>query len=169
MMSTNQQHLEKAVFACGCFWSKEYLFSQQPGVVATRVGYTGGDTENPTYHQVCSKTTGHAEAVEVTFDPAQTTFEQLARFFFEIHDPTMDRTERGGQYRSAIFYQNDQQKQTAEQLIQQLEANGYAVKTQLEQASTFWQAEERHQKYCETHSFTPRDYRKNRFAVKANT
>jgi len=171
MMSTNtdtqQNNTEKAIFACGCFWSKEFLLSQQAGVLATQVGYTGGHVSHPTYKQVCSKSTGHAEAVEVTFDPQLTSFEQLARFFFEIHDPTVDRSGNGGQYRSAIFYQNERQKQTAEKLVQLLEANGYAVKTQLEKADTFWKAEDRHQKYCEVRGFSPNDYRKNRFTEKA--
>lgn len=154
-----------AIFASGCFWSKEYLFGQTDGVLSTRVGYTGGHAENPTYREVCAKTTGHAEAVEVIFDPAQTSFEQLARLFFEIHDPTQDRTDKGGQYRSAIFYRNEAQKKTAEYLIEQLRENGYDVKTRLEPAGPFWPAEDRHQKYCEVRGMEPKAYRKKRFEV----
>ncbi len=155
--------LEQAVFASGCFWSKEYFFSRAKGVVSTRVGYTGGHTENPTYKEVCSKKTGHAEAVEVTYDTEQTSFEQLARLFFEMHDPTYDRTDNGGQYRSAIFYLDEKQKETAQKLIDQLRANDYDVKTQLEEAGPFWPAEARHQKYCDSRGMEPKDYRKHRF------
>ncbi len=158
-------NLSKAIFASGCFWSKEYFFSKAEGVVSTRVGYTGGHTENPSYKEVCTKTTGHAEAVEVTFDADQTSFEKLARLFFEIHDPTLDRTDRGGQYRSSIFYLDDEQKKIAEDLMLQLRDMNYEVKTLLEPASMFWPAETRHQKYCDSRGMTPKDYRKSRFEV----
>lgn len=158
-------NLEKAIFASGCFWSKEYFFNNVKGVVSTRVGYTGGHTLNPTYKEVCTKTTGHAEAVEVTYDADQTSFEELTRLFFEIHDPTVDRTEKGGQYRSSIFYLSDQQKAIAEELIEMLKTNGYDVKTLLEEAGEFWQAEARHQKYCDSRGFTPKNYTKARFEV----
>lgn len=156
--------MERAIFASGCFWSKEYFFQQAPGVVATRVGYTGGHTENPTYHQVLTKTTGHTEAVEVTFDPTKTSFEKLATLFFEIHDPTIDRRDKGGQYRSAIFYTSDNQRIIAEKLIVQLKQNGYAVVTEVVPVGTFWQAEDRHQKYCDTRAITPKQSRVARFA-----
>ncbi len=156
-------NLEQAVFASGCFWSKEYFFNQAEGVVSTRVGYVGGHTANPTYKDVCSKTTGHAEAVEVTFDADKTSFEALARLFFEIHDPTIDRTDKGGQYRSSIFYRNEEQKLISERLIRELKEMKYDVKTQLEPASTFWTAEARHQKYCDSRGMVPNDYRKERF------
>jgi peptide methionine sulfoxide reductase msrA/msrB len=146
---------EQAIFASGCFWSKEYFFERATGVVATRVGYTGGHTEHPTYKAVLTKTTGHAEAVEVMFDPTQTSFEALAKLFFEIHDPTIDRRGKGGQYRSAIFYTNEAQKAIAEQLINDLQSKGFKVVTTLEPASTFWQAEDRHQKYCDTRNIIP--------------
>lgn len=161
-MSKNKSE-EIAVFASGCFWSKEYIFQHTPGVIVTRVGYTGGHTEHPTYLDVCSKTTGHAEAVEVTFDPSETSFSELAKIFFETHDPTIDRTDKGGQYRSAIFYQNEAQRTIAEKLIAQLRARGLDVVTKLEPAATFWQAEPRHQKYCDTHNMTPKVKRKTRF------
>lgn len=158
---------ETIIFAAGCFWSKEFLFAQLPGVRHTRVGYTGGHTENPTYKSVLTKTTGHAEAVEVTFDPTQTSFEALAQFFFEIHDPTIDRTGKGGQYRSAIFYKNESQKTIAIALISALKVNGYDVVTQLEPAGVFWQAEDRHQQYCEIRGMTPKEHRVARFEISA--
>lgn len=147
--------VEKATFACGCFWSKEYFLQQQPGVLSTRVGYTGGHAPNPTYRQVCTKTTGHAEAVEVTFDPEQTSFRTLATFFFNVHDPTIDRRAKGGQYRSAIFVHNTEQKEMAEGLLAQLRTNGYDPVTEVEPAGVFWPAEDRHQKYCEVRGFSP--------------
>ena len=157
----------KAVFACGCFWSKEYFFAKQLGVVSTRVGFTGGNTEQPGYREVCGKQTGHAEAVEVTFDSEQTSFETLARYFFEIHDPTVDRTGKGGQYRSAIFYQDQKQHGTALLLVGELQKLGYEVATRLEPAAPFWEAEERHQKYCETHCRQPQPNRVRRFELPA--
>lgn len=143
---------ETAVFASGCFWGSEYVMSHFPGVISTRVGYTGGHTEQPTYQQVCSGTTGHAEAVEVTFDPQKTSYETLAKHFFETHDPTqVDRQgpDVGEQYRSVIYYRTDGQKQTAERLIEQLRRKGLKVATQLERAGKFWPAEAYHQKYYE--------------------
>lgn len=159
-----EKPLEKAVFAAGCFWSKEYILSQQEGVVATRVGFTGGHKDSPTYKEVCAKTTGHAEAVEVTYDPTLTSYEHLTKLFFEIHDPTIDRREKGGQYRSAIFYQDEEQRLKAEELVDTLKAKGYEVATTLEPASTFWLAEARHQKYCDSHGLTPKSHREERFA-----
>ncbi|MCB0633091.1 MAG: peptide-methionine (S)-S-oxide reductase MsrA [Lewinella sp.] len=151
------------MFAAGCFWSKEYAFNRRPGVLSTRVGYIGGHTENPTYKEVCSKISGHAEAVEVTFDPDQTDFETLAKYFFEIHDPSIDRRAKGGQYRSAIFYTNDKQLQIAEELIAALRQKGIDVATSLEPATTFWSAEARHQKYCDTRGLEPTDRYTRRF------
>lgn len=147
-MTTNTTN--KAIFAGGCFWGMEYQFKQAPGVIDAVVGYTGGTTKNPTYQEVCNKTTGHAEAIEVTFDPAQTTYEALAKFFFEIHDPTQVNRQGpdiGEQYRSEIFYFDDIQKATAEKLIGILEDKGYRVATQLTPASRFYPAEEYHQDY----------------------
>ncbi len=141
---------EKAVFAGGCFWGVEYLFQKLPGVVSTSVGYTGGTTENPTYEQVCSNATGHAEAILVTYDPKIISYRELAKYFFEIHDPTqVDRQgpDVGKQYRSAIFYFNDIQKEIAEDLINQLTHKGYKVATVVEKFGTFWKAEEYHQDY----------------------
>lgn len=124
-------------------------------MVATRVGYTGGHRPHPTYHEVCTKNTGHAEAVEVTYDPALLSYDRLVRFFFEIHDPTIDRRNRGGQYRSAIFCHSPAQATAAGQLREDLKQRGYDVCTEIEPASHFWQAEERHQRYCETRDITP--------------
>jgi peptide methionine sulfoxide reductase msrA/msrB len=143
---------QKAYFAGGCFWGTEYLLQKAAGVVATRVGYMGGHTAKPTYGDVCSETTGHAETVEVEFDSSKTKFETLARLFFEIHDPTeLDRQgpDIGDQYRSAIFYVDDAQRQTAEKLIGILRTKGYDVVTQVSQAGTFWEGEKYHQDYYE--------------------
>jgi peptide methionine sulfoxide reductase msrA/msrB len=149
---------ERAVFAGGCFWGVEYYFQQAPGVIRAVSGYTGGRTESPSYEQVCKKTTGHAEAVEVLFDPQQTDYEKLARLFFEIHDPT--QTDRQGpdigeQYRSAVFYKSEQQKAVAEKLIKQLSDKGYRVVTRVEPASKFWRAETYHQDYYFVHGKVP--------------
>lgn len=161
--TTSGKKKSVALFAAGCFWSKEYAFSRLPGVISTRVGYTGGHTEDPTYHTVCSKLTGHAEAVEVTYDPEQTDFATLAKFFFEIHDPTIDRRGKGGQYRSAIFYTDPEQLKTAQTLIRELKENGIDTVTELTPATHFWPAEARHQKYCDTRGMSPTDRYTKRF------
>lgn len=153
-----------ATFAGGCFWSKEYFFSQLPGVVSTRVGYTGGQSSHPTYREVCTKTTGQAEAVEVHYDPERTDYESLARYFFEMHDPTIDRRGNGGQYRSAIFYHSQDQQQTAQRLKAELEDMGYRVKTEITAAGPFWEAEQRHQQYCLNKGIEPRSHYKRRWA-----
>ena len=143
-------HTEKAIFAGGCFWGMQYQFERAKGVLSTRVGYTGGTKPNPTYEDVCRGDTGHAEAVEVTFDPSVTTYEDLVKFFFDIHDPTQVNRQGpdiGYQYRSAILYLTDEQKQTAEKVIRMLEAKGYSVATQVVKATTFWPAEDYHQDY----------------------
>jgi peptide methionine sulfoxide reductase msrA/msrB len=144
------QHFQRAIFAGGCFWGVEYFLQQAPGVIRATSGYTGGTTQRPTYEEVCRHASGHAEAVEVVFDPRQTSFEQLARRFFEIHDPTqVDRQgpDIGDPYRSEIFTLNDDQKRIAEALIADLEAKGWKVVTRLTPASAFWPAEEHHQDY----------------------
>lgn len=149
---------ETAIFASGCFWGSEHVLRKAKGVLSTRVGYTGGRRPSPTYQQVCTGTTGHAEAVEVTFDPSQTSYEQLARLFFETHDPTQVNRQGpdvGEQYRSVIFYTNDEQKRTAEKLIDELKLKGLPVATQVVAASTFWPAEEYHQRYYEKSGGAP--------------
>ena len=150
--------VEKAIFAGGCFWGVEYYMQKAPGVISTRVGYIGGHVANPTYEQVCSHTTGHAEAVEVTFDPQKTTYEALAKLFFEIHDPTQINRQGpdiGDQYRSEIFYLNDTQKNIAQKLIDQLKVKGYAVVTRVSPATTFYPAEDYHQQYYQHKGTTP--------------
>lgn len=144
-----------AIFACGCFWSKEYFFQRQVGVIATRVGYTGGHQPNPSYKEVCKKQSGHAEAVEIQFDPQQTSFEKLMQGFFKIHNPAIDRSIKGGQYRSAIFYTNEQQKIMANHYKQKCLAAGQIIYTQIEAAGIFWPAEARHQKYCDRTGLHP--------------
>lgn len=145
--------MEKATFAAGCFWGVEESFSDEPGVIATRVGYTGGSLPNPTYQQVCSDTTGHAEAVEVTYDPALISYEELLKVFWRAHDPTQlnrQGPDFGSQYRSAIFYHSDEQRQLAEESSAALDRSGRyrsSVVTVIEPAGTFWEAEEYHQKY----------------------
>jgi len=152
------ENTAKAVFAAGCFWGVEYYFQNATGVISTTVGYTGGKTKKPTYSQVCSEKTGHAEAVEITYDPARTTYETLAKLFFEIHDFTQlnrQGPDTGDQYRTAIFYKTPEQKQIAEKLIQQLILKGYDVKTQINPAKNFYPAEDYHQKYYQKNKKLP--------------
>jgi len=143
-------HFKRATFAGGCFWGVEYYLQQAKGVIRAVSGYTGGTVESPTYEQVCRGGTGHIEAVEVLYDPQQTNYETLARLFFEIHDPT--QTDRQGpdvgvQYRSAIFYRDEQEKTAALKLIKLLKDKGYNVVTRVEPAVRFWRAEGYHQDY----------------------
>ncbi len=158
---------EKAYFAGGCFWGVEYLFQKAPGVISTRVGYMGGHTENPTYEDVCTGTTGHAETVEVVFDPSVTSYEEIAKLFFEIHDPTQVNRQGpdvGEQYRSVVFYTSETQKRTAQELIEILRRKGYKVATAVEPASTFWEAEKYHQNYYARKGGTPYcHFRQKRF------
>jgi peptide methionine sulfoxide reductase msrA/msrB len=148
----------RAIFASGCFWGTEYYFNKTPGVISTTVGYTGGHVDNPTYKQVCTDRTGHAEAVEVSYDPDVISYEQLAKLFFETHDFTQlnrQGPDIGTQYRSGIFYLDDEQKQIANQLIQQLKIKRYNVKTEVTQADKFWPGEEYHQDYYDKTHKTP--------------
>ena len=147
--------MAKATFAAGCFWGVEATFRQLPGVTATRVGYTGGHMENPTYQDVCTDGTGHAEAVEVDYDPAKVSYDQLLTVFWENHDPTQlnrQGPDWGSQYRSAIFYQDAEQKAAAEASKQKLQDSGAYRKpivTQILPAVTFYPAEDYHQQYLE--------------------
>ena len=147
-----------AVFAGGCFWGVEYHFSKVNGVLSVKSGYTGGEIANPTYKQVCSGRTGHAEAVEVEYDPSLVSYETLAKLFFEIHDPTQVNRQGpdvGTQYRSAVFYADEEQRKAAEKLIAELKAKGYRVATSVEKAGTFWAAEDYHQDYYQKTGHQP--------------
>ena len=149
---------DTAIFAGGCFWGVEYYMKKINGVLSTRVGYTGGKTDHPDYKQVCTGTTGHYEAIEVVFDPSLTSFEAVARMFFETHDPTQwnhQGPDWGDQYRSAVFYRNDAQKAITEKLIKLLKANGLRVVTEVLPAKTFWKAEDYHQDYYNKKGSTP--------------
>lgn len=145
--------MEKATFAAGCFWGVEDAFRQVKGVTDAAVGYTGGHTDNPTYPEVCTDTTGHAEAVEVTFEPHVVSYDQLLDVFWAIHDPTQFNRQGpdvGSQYRSAIFYHSEAQRQAAEESKQRLEASGKfrrRIVTEIAPASAFWRAEDYHQQY----------------------
>lgn len=147
--------MAKAIFAAGCFWSPEETFRQVTGVTATQVGYVGGSTDNPTYQDVCSGTTGHAEAVDVDYDPARITYDELLEVFWSIHDPTTkDRQgpDIGSQYRSVIFVHDDDQRAAAEASMkarQDARTDGRTVVTQIVDAPTFWPAEDHHQRFLE--------------------
>jgi peptide-methionine (S)-S-oxide reductase len=144
---------QKAAFAAGCFWGVEHVFRQVEGVVATRVGYSGGTTPNPTYKQVCTGRTGHAEAVEVAYDPDRVRYEDLLGVFWENHDPTTRNRQGvdiGNQYRSVIFVHDDEQKQAALRSRDELGDSGKfrrPIVTEIVPAAEFWQAEEYHQQY----------------------
>lgn len=149
---------DTAIFAGGCFWGVEYYMKKIKGVISTEVGYTGGKTENPTYPEVCSGKTGHYEAIEVVFNPGQTSFEEVAKMFFETHDPTQwnhQGPDWGEQYRSAVFYRDEDQKSITEKLIKQLKDKGFNVVTQLIPAKKFWKAEDYHQEYYDHKGTTP--------------
>ena len=156
--ATMNKSTELATFAGGCFWGVEYYFQKQDGVLSTTVGYTGGYIDNPTYKEVCSGKTGHVEAIEVEFDPKKVSYEQLAKLFFDIHDPTqVDRQgpDVGYQYRSMVFYHSEDQKKVAEKLIKILESKGYNVVTEVVKADKFWPAEDYHQEYYEHNGKQP--------------
>jgi len=146
---------EKATFAAGCFWGVEAAFRQVPGVVDTAVGYTGGTVSNPTYEDVCTDRTGHAEAVQVEFDPAKVSYEKLLDVFWENHDPTTKNRQGpdvGAQYRSAIFYGNAEQERVARDSKDRQEASGKfrrPIVTEITPLTTFWRAEDYHQRYLE--------------------
>ncbi len=157
--------MNKATFGAGCFWGVEETFRRVDGVTNTAVGYSGGTLENPTYQQVCTDRTGHAEVVEVEFDPAKVSYDQILDVFWQAHDPTtLNRQgpDVGKQYRSVIFYHDDEQKAAATASKQRLDAEGRfrrPIVTRIEPAQTFYRAEEYHQRYlakrglgaCSTH------------------
>jgi peptide-methionine (S)-S-oxide reductase len=149
--------MAQAIFAAGCFWGVEARFRELPGVTDAEVGYTGGHTENPTYKQVCSDRTGHAEAVRVEYDPERITYGQLLDTFFAMHDPTTRNRQGpdiGSQYRSAIFTLDAEQKEQATAARQRLDASGAykrPVVTEIADAGPFWRAEDYHQRYFEKH------------------
>ncbi len=145
-----EKRLEKAVFASGCFWGTEYMFEKLDGVASAVSGYTGGNKDKPTYREVSTGETGHAEAVEVFFDPDVISYEELVIYFFNTHDPTQINRQGpdfGSQYRSGVFYLTENQKKTAEKIVKQLEDKGYKVATEITKAGRFWKAEEYHQDY----------------------
>ena len=147
--------MAKATFAAGCFWGVEATFREIPGVTSTRAGYTGGEFANPTYKDVCSSRTGHAEAVEVEFDPSKVSYEQLLKVFWENHDPTQlnrQGPDWGTQYRSAIFFHSPEQEQAARDSKEELQKSGQfnrPIVTQIVPAATFYEAEDYHQQYLE--------------------
>ncbi len=151
-MAGSAQH-QIATLAGGCFWGVEELLREYPGVIKTRVGYTGGATSNPRYEDVKTGRTGHAEAIEIVFDPSRLSFEDLLLYFFRLHDPTtLNRqgNDRGTQYRSAIFYHDESQRLTAEAVKTKVDASGKwpkPVVTDIVPASPFYAAEDYHQKY----------------------
>ncbi|MFX1236145.1 MAG: peptide-methionine (S)-S-oxide reductase MsrA [Promethearchaeota archaeon] len=144
---------EKALFALGCFWGAQEAYRTQKGVISTRVGYTGGHFPNPTYKDVCSDKTGHAEAVEVIFDPSIVSYEELLDLFWDIHDPTTPNRQGwdvGSQYRSAIFYVNEKQREKALKSKERMERSGRFKKpivTEVTKAKKFFEAEAYHQLY----------------------
>lgn len=149
--------MEKATFAAGCFWGVEEVFMEIKGVVATRVGYTGGHSDHPTYRDVCGHLTGHAEAVEVIFDPELVSYAELLEIFWQAHDPTQlnrQGPDVGSQYRSAIFYHSEEQQRQALESLERLDCSGRLrrrIVTEIVPAATFWEAEEYHQKYHKKH------------------
>jgi len=150
--------MDTAIFAAGCFWGVEYYLQRADGVISAESGYTGGHVKNPSYKEVCTGRTGHAEAVRVIFDPSKTNYRNLAMLFFETHDPTQadgQGPDLGNQYRSEIFYMNEEQKKIAEELIQTLKLKGLNVVTRVTPASTFYVAEDYHQDYYDSNGHTP--------------
>ena len=149
---------ETAYFASGCFWGTEYYFEKAEGVIGTAVGYMGGSTENPTYHEVSTGRTGHAETTAVTFDPAKTNYENMVKLFYETHDPgqyNRQGPDIGTQYRSEIFYADDVQKVIADKVTEELKAKGHKVVTEITKAGPFYKAENYHQLYYSKGGGTP--------------
>ena len=150
---------DTATFGTGCFWCTEAVFQELEGVLKVTSGYSGGHVVNPTYEQVCSKQTGHAEVVQIVYDPEKISFDELLKVFWEVHDPTtLDRqgNDVGLSYRSAIFYLSQEQQVTAQQVIREIDASGKwpgPVVTEVAPAGDFWDAEEEHQNYLQKHPY----------------
>lgn len=144
---------QTATFAAGCFWGVQFYFDQVPGVIESKVGYTGGHTKNPSYEDVCTHTTGHAEAVELAFDPSKVSYEMLVKQFFHMHDPTQlnrQGPDIGDSYRSEIFYHGDAQREIAEKVLKEVAPTfNKPIVTKLSEAHTFYDAEAYHQKFTE--------------------
>lgn len=155
----NSKEFKKATFGGGCFWCTEAVFKQIDGVISTEVGYAGGHTENPTYEQVCAGKTGHAEVCQIVFDPEKITYDELLEIFFKTHDPTtLNRqgADIGTQYRSIIFYHDEEQKNMALNFISKLERSGKytnQIVTQVESLKNYYRAEEYHQNYFEKNPY----------------
>lgn len=145
--------LQTATFAAGCFWGVQHYFDQVPGVITTRVGFTGGRVANPTYEQVCKQETGHAEAIDIEFDPSLVAYETLVKHFFRMHDPTQKNRQGpdvGENYRSAIFYHDESQKRIAQNVQQNVQPRfKKPIVTSIEAAKEFYPAEDFHQKFSE--------------------
>ena len=152
-METNAINRETALLAGGCFWGMEEILRKIPGVLETKVGYTGGTVPNPSYKLVCTGITGHAEGVQIIFDPSKITYEALLGYFFRMHDPTtlnQQHNDRGTQYRSAIFYTTEAQKETAQKVKERVDKSGKwpkPVVTEITKAAEFFVGEDYHQKY----------------------
>jgi methionine-S-sulfoxide reductase len=157
--TSSKTHHQKAILAGGCFWGMEELFSKVDGVVSTEVGYAGGDIANPTYELISSGLTNYAESIEVTFDSQKISYEKILKFFFTIHDPTtLNRQENdvGSQYRSEIFYLNDEQKNVAKKVVEEAQKSGVFKKpvvTRISKAGKFYKAEEYHQDYLKKNPY----------------
>jgi peptide-methionine (S)-S-oxide reductase len=158
---SNTSGAETATFASGCFWCTEAIFLNVDGVQSVVSGYTGGKVKNPTYKEVCSGLTGHAEAIQITYDPSKVTYDELLEFFWKTHDPTtLNRqgNDAGTQYRSAVYYHNDEQKRLAEHYKKKLDESGAfddPIVTEITAATTFYKAEDYHQNYYNLNSSAP--------------
>lgn len=146
----NVKDTEEAIYAAGCFWGVEYFFKKCPGVLKVEVGYSGGKKKNPTYEEICAGGTGHYEVIRVIYDPSKISYQNLTKFFFEIHDPTQTNgqgPDLGEQYLSVVFYYDETQKETALKVMKELQDKGYKVATKLLPVTTFYRAEAYHQDY----------------------
>ncbi|MGL5272240.1 MAG: peptide-methionine (S)-S-oxide reductase MsrA [Phocaeicola sp.] len=153
-----EQEIKTVYFASGCFWGTEFYFQKLDGVISTAVGFMGGHVENPSYKEVCTKTTGHIETTAVTYDASKLSYDKLVKYFFETHDFTQldgQGPDIGPQYVSVIFYQSPEELAVAKENIALLEKKDYAVATQLRPAETFWKAEDYHQQYYEHKGTSP--------------